>query len=256
MDPDALELIHWVESDQGCRAELQYGSVIIAPTVPANPYQPYTARIETRSGKVVATGEYDFENCKVWAAVNLPLLDEVSGNLAECGNVLDTLALCQPLLSTDTDSVHWMRIEHIKAWIAHETKRVYTAIPILLSRRSYEALHWIDQGMTFIADTPHGQAVIEQIRDTHILGQITHKARIRHHTGAELDVYSGPDFMEAEAAIKTQLMALDEPHLNEADLDILHFTLDICKRLLPSDSDPIHYARLDALGLAIHLALD
>jgi hypothetical protein len=206
---------------------------------------------------VVASAEYDLEGCKSWASVNLPLMDEVSGAFNDCGKVVETLDMCQHLLSTETDAVHWLRIEHIKAWMAEHTDQPYVAADIPLPKSSYDRLNWAGQGTESVADTPHGRAVIQEIREEGGIGSgIRHKARIMHRSGAELDCYSWPDFGEAKAAIRKQLNAMDKPDICESHLDIVHFTLDICKRILPADADPIHYARLGMLGTRIHLALE
>jgi hypothetical protein len=252
-----MKEICWIEVGNSHVAELQYGRLVISPTAPANPHRPYTARIETSSGKMVAAAEYDLEGCKSWASVNLPLMDEVSGELGDCGKAVETLALCQHLLPTETDAAYWLRIEYIKLWMAKRTGQTYEVVDIPLPEFSYDSLNWVEQGTELIADTPHGRAVIHELQQKGVIGERSqHKARIIHRSGAKLDCYSWVDFAEAESAIKKQLKAMDRPDICESHLDIMHFTLDVCKEILPVDADPIHYARLDMLGSRIHLALD
>jgi hypothetical protein len=62
--------------------------------------------------------------------------------------------------------------------------------------------------------------------------------------------------MEAEAELKKRVSEFGSPYIYEALLDYLDFTLDVCAKLLPEDTDPIHYARLESLETVVHLSLD
>jgi hypothetical protein len=64
------------------------------------------------------------------------------------------------------------------------------------------------------------------------------------------------DFVDAERALKERLIELDNPRIDQTTLDYMHFTLELCQRILPENTDPIHYGRLDALGTTIFFMLD
>lgn len=252
-----MKEINWVQIGSNYIANLQYGRVVIVPNDSVLPFTPYTVRIEAKSGEIVATDSLDLESCKQWAAVNLPLMDQATGDFSDCGNVVETLDLCQQLLSLEVDASHWLRIEHVKKWVAKYSKRFYQIVEIPLSKPTHYELDWQENGSLFIAYTPHGQAVIEETRDKNIVGGgIRHKARLVHRTGAVLNCGSYIDFMEADKILKCRLPELDQPYIDEIYLDNLDFTFAICERLLPEDTDPIHYARLEILKMRIHLTLD
>ena len=67
---------------------------------------------------------------------------------------------------------------------------------------------------------------------------------ITHNSGA---VLRGPHFRSFESAEEWLLHSfkqLDSPTGGKGDVDNLIFTLEICLRLLPEESDPINYVRL------------
>jgi hypothetical protein len=53
--------------------------------------------------------------------------------------------------------------------------------------------------------------------------------------------------MDAEIWIQEALAKLDDPRIAEYHLENLHFTLEICRYVLPLESDPLHSTRLDYL---------
>jgi hypothetical protein len=249
--------INWAQVGNQYIAELEHGSVVISPCYPPNHERPYGVQIKTASGEIVAVEAFDLEACKSWDQVNLPLMDQQSNKLYHCGNVVETLEICQGLLSPETDGEHWLRIEHIKEWIGEYIGQPYEIAALSLPQNSPNVLNWVEEGTKFYMDTPDGRLVIRETRDKRVVGGgIRHVAQIIHRSGAVLDCGSFIDFLDAETALKTQVAALSSPHIGEAHLDCVAFTLDICARLLPEYTDSIHYARLGNLETTIHLALD
>ncbi len=254
----------WVDLGETYVATVQLGRAIIAPIdpyigekhyrYPGIDTDLYRVRLETLSGTLIADETLDFEGCKKWAQVNLPLLDLVFGKLGGCGNVLETLEMAQRLLSTETDAIYWLSIERIKKWMAQYTGQTYEIRAILLPEHPLFEFDWIEDGKQFYEETPYGRMVITETRDRTIIGGgIRHTAQIVHHSGAVLNGGSFIDFVEAEAEIKRRLRMFDLPHL---ELENVDFILDICEKILPLDTDPIHYARLGMLVTYIHYALD
>src|SRR4051812_1942222 len=111
-----MKEIQWIQQGYNYVADLEFGRVVISPNDSRD--TPYTARIETKSGDIVAVASFDLVSCKEWAQVNLPLMDQIFNDLSVCGNVLETLEICQKHLVNNVNSSHWMRIEYIKKWIA------------------------------------------------------------------------------------------------------------------------------------------
>jgi hypothetical protein len=252
----------WTEAEENKYvAEMPCGRAIIEPFTPGVDDGRYIVQLELPSGEVIyrntrETG--DFEEVQGLAWVMLPLLDQVEGDLSECGRVVETLNLCQQYISRETDSIHWLRVEYIKEWLAREyTGETYKILKVQLPEYPPVEFNWLEDGHEYHIGTPYGRAIILETRmKGFVSGSIRHKAQIVHHTGAVLDCYSWVDFMEAEHAIKHRLDEIVFPDIFEEFLDYIHFTLDICARLLPEDSDPIHDSRLASLGTLIHLHLD
>lgn len=250
--------LHWIEiGTKKFVAEMPFGRALIEPRNPPMYNNQYVLHLELPSGKNVLEGFYDFETAQTVAWVSLPLLDQVEGDLCECGLVTDTLNLCQGLISRERDAVHWLRIEHIKEWFARRVKQSYVRAKIPIPAYPPVAFDWKEDKDQFYVDTPHGRATITEIRNQSIIGGgIQHQAQIVHPTRASLNCYSWFDFMESEYAIKRTLDRMVHPQVYEEYLDFIDFTLDICDRVLPNDAEPIHWSRLDALKSCIHLALD
>jgi len=110
-----MKTLKWVKVGNDYIAQVQPGKAIISPSeLPPKKGWPYIVRLETKSGDVVSQESFDLYGCKAWASVNLPLLDGVTGPLDDCGNVHETLEICQRLLSQEIDAIHWLRIEYIR----------------------------------------------------------------------------------------------------------------------------------------------
>jgi hypothetical protein len=111
-----------------------------------------------------------------------------------------------------------------------------------------EALDWQQIGNQFIAQTEHGRAVIVESRVKKwgsYGGSISHTPSLELPFGVIIQGPSSVDFMAAERWIIERLHALNHPTGGELDLENLQLTLQLCKNALPSDSDPMHYLRLE-----------
>jgi len=98
---------------------------------------------------------------------------------------------------------------------------------------------------------PHGKALIfeETVnpQSRFLLGYTTNYGiQIKDPTGITMsDIYAPlKDFNNAEERLRTVLNELENPFVDESYLVHLSFTLQICQRLLPPDTDLMQYVRL------------
>jgi hypothetical protein len=250
-----MKEINWLKVGDGYVAQFPYGKLTILPIFPVD-LTRYVVRIESAAGKVITSSEFDLEGCKTWAAVNLPLLDGVSGEFGDCGKVQETLARCQQLLFSELDAVYWLWIDIIKAWMAARIGQPYTIKGMPRPRYSTDKLDWIEQDTEFVAETTYGRAIIRENRQVGVIGGGSrYAASIVHRSGASLDCFVWLDFVDAEQSIRKQLSAISKPSIDKEQLDTIRFTFDICQRVLPVETDPIHFARLQMLETRLQRAL-
>src|SRR5579859_4379257 len=155
--------LKWVEVGNDLVAELEVGKVVISPNEAEDRVnRPYTVEHIARSGDVVLRGSFDLYGCKEWAKANLPLLDQVTGRFDNCGNVLETLEMCQKLISQETDAIHWLRIEYIKKFMADRTEQPYQIVEIPYTEQKEYELTWLENGRISYAETRHGRVEVEE----------------------------------------------------------------------------------------------
>jgi len=163
--------------------------------------------------------------------------------------IIDTLDLCLLRLRSTIHPTHIERIKLIKSWLGSDASGA-----LVESANTVESpLNWTERGTTLTAQTAHGQAIVTEIPtpgSPYLIGRAAehYRARILHSTGAVLENHEQfSTFEGAEAWMHTTLAQLDNPQLEEANLESVRFTLAICKQVLPDDADPAHLANLQIL---------
>ena len=255
-----MDLMPWVEvSPDSYVAEMGYGRAIVQSRVHPDNTQLYAVRLELPDGSVVFDREEvnpDLEHC-LWAAFyKLPYLDQVEGYLKDCGLVFETLDWCEQALANEVDVIHKRRIESIKQWVSSHNMQPYELIDFPLPAQPSGAFEWTADGSEYHSDTPFGEAIISQNWDTGGTDRVWYQAHIMHPTGAALDCGRWRNFLEAEHALKRALAELGDPGNNAEALYCIDFTFDVCSRLLPPETEPIHLARLSALNKRLHFTLE
>jgi hypothetical protein len=163
--------------------------------------------------------------------------------------IIDTLDLCVLRLPSNIQPTHLERIKLIKGWLRSDTSGAVaeptgTVEPLL---------NWTEQGTTLTTQTAQGQAIVFETptpRSPYLIGRAAERYRVRivHSTGAVLDCDEQfSTFEGAEAWVRTILAQLDNPQLEETNLESIRFTLAICKQVLPDDADRAHLANLQIL---------
>jgi hypothetical protein len=223
----------------------------------------FTAHIEDHNELVLREWHDDpieFEEAERWAIFCAVDLEQSESKDKAQRGMLQTLDLCQPILSVDTPPSYLQRLKYIREWILHQTTHDGEMVHLTRPSTKY-LLNWSEQDNNhYQAMTSHGKAWIVEERaakSPYLINPANrYMARIEHVSGA---TYKSPeifmDFVDAEHWLQRTLAELDDPRIAKYYLGNIHFTLSICKRNLPSDAEPFHVARLEYLEMIINDAL-
>jgi phosphoribosylglycinamide formyltransferase-1 len=150
------------------------------------------------------------------------------------------------------DHVHHSHIERLtrmRNWFLSRHAEIESLRT--LNKELLQTLEWkqID-AKTFSTITPHGKAVIFE------KGITAHEAWIEHDSGAKYEALETfIDFLDAEYWLQKELNHLNDPHINEVNLNCIHFTMEICRRLSLHSADVLNIARLEYLEMLLNEAL-
>ncbi len=248
-----MDGINWVQAEGKYVLHTPYGKASIteverpASSMNVTRSLQYLSRFDNLDGSVSqAEHLFDrFSDAEGWLLFGIVVeIDQPREDPSSVGRLISTLDFCQGLLPDDIHPSHFKRVELIKQVLQGERPLDTGLIPP--SAASH--LDWQQQGNEYYADTDHGGAVIIETRDTRkwsSRGTIHHEPRIEHPIGVVITGPSSIDFEVSEAWIINKLNELNHPTGGEADLDNLHYTLQICTKVLPEDSNPLHYLRLE-----------
>jgi len=144
---------------------------------------------------------------------------------------------------------HVERLTRMRKWFL--SRQAEVELLQTPNREPLQTLEWNEtNSKTFFTMTSHGKAVIFE------KGITAHEAWIEHDSGAKYkSLETFIDFLDAEYWIQKSLNQLNDPHVNEVNLDCIHFTIEICRRLSPHGADPLNIARLEYLEMLLDEAL-
>ncbi len=213
----------------------------------------YNAEIKSLKEETIAqiSGLDEFETVEAWISVNLIELDRVDGDNIFHQRQIETLELCLSLLTDTKRPFHHARIANLKRWVLGENQ-----IPHQLPTKDWKswAFDWENSQNRFETDTPHGNAVIieekpKQASRFKIGIASRYKVQIEDEAGSILkDTHeSSLDFLDAEERLRMILLVLERPFITEIQLEVVSFTLAICRQLLLKDTDLMHTIRLNYL---------
>jgi hypothetical protein len=230
----------------------------------------FIARFEGSDGSIKEAKHpfYEFEHAEGWLLFGVVMgLDQPQDDLPSERRLFDTLDLCRQMLPASTPPSHFRRLELIKQVFTRSRclKQIASEVgldglrekvargewsfgdaPVILPRVT-EPLDWQQQDNECFVKTEYGKAVIIETRSSGkwvYSSSVSHTPCIEHSTGIVVKGSSSIDFETAERWILDKFNELDHPTGGEADLENLQFTLHICAKMLPADSDPIHFIRL------------
>ena len=217
----------------------------------------YNAEIQSLAGETITqiSGLDEFETVEHWVGANLIVLDQMNSDDEFRKRLIETLNLCLSRLTDTNRQFHHARIANLKRWMLNEEQ-----IPHQLPTTDWKtwAFDWQNIQDRFEANTTHGKAIIIETKPKQksrfqIGVASRYKVQIEDEAGAIWsDTYlpsflPSLDFLHAEARLRDVLAELEEPYINEVYLEIINFTLAICKQKLPSDTNIMHFVRINYL---------
>lgn len=204
----------------------------------------FKVSIVDNSGTILQEGYEEFdeiESVEEWVLF-VAIDAEQSGNreLAK-QRMLLALDKAKDSIRDHVHSSHVERLSRIQNWVIdrkEDTKSLFTT-----KYETIQALEWNEiNSKTFSANTPQGKALIFE------KGITAHEAWIEHDSGAKYkSLETFIDFLDAEHWLQKTLNRLNDPSVNEVNLDCVSFTLEICQRLSSHNNDPLNNARLKYL---------
>ncbi|HND86584.1 MAG TPA: hypothetical protein PLU50_12275 [Pseudobdellovibrionaceae bacterium] len=202
----------------------------------------------------------EFEEAEEWVLINIIGLEEADDKEISQRKLLEILDDCTSRIEGTVHHSHLLRLANIRKWIFERNVLPTTPVTIRGTYQNY-LFQWSDDTPNqFSADTPHGKAIIIEEKPAKSPFRVNpptkHKGMIEHSSGA---IYESPghsiEFLDIENWLRQTLSELDDPTVSEYNLGNIHFTLEICKRSLPLDVDPLTITRMDLLKDEMDLIL-
>ncbi len=223
----------------------------------------FAARIENNEGKILRErfeSFDDFVKAVAWALFIVVDLEQLGDRTEANRRMLDTIDYCQSFLPVSIHPSHIQRLDYIREWVISRRNQEDELGHVSAVHQSNYSFNWIEKDPhTYVAETPHGQAIIheERLKRPFAFGtSSTYTVSIQHVTGATLNsLETFIDFIDAENLLREMLLKLDDPRIAEYYLDGIHFTLDICKHVMPSPAELLHAERLEYLNMLLDDAL-
>jgi len=240
-------MLNWNRTDTEHVIVLQHGKAVIREdeTSEGKVYKPH---IEDNHGNIVVRfdpGFDDFERADTFVSVNLIELDRNNTDEATFREKLvSALDACIGLLPQAERAFHRRRLENIQRWLLRQPANRDSIDAPSTDWDNY-VFNWQQDGSSFHCDTPpHGKAIITE----HSRAQTSarYSIEIEDSIGIILKDYYTPsvDFQSVEARLREILSELEQPFVDEVYLDQITFTLQICQRLLPKETDLMQMVRL------------
>ncbi len=215
----------------------------------------YLPHVEDKQGNIIASfepGFEDFETADGFIDANLIELDRIGVDQAEFQRKLTaTLDYSISLLIEPNRVFHRKRLDSIKSWLTNQPANYNTDDLPQTNWKNYIFDWHIENNQYQVEVPPHGKALIVEEtvnpQSRFLLGYTTNYGiQIKDPTGITMsDIYAPlKDFNNAEERLRTVLNELENPFVDESYLEHLSFTLQICQRLLPPNTDLMEYVRL------------
>jgi hypothetical protein len=180
-------------------------------------------------------------------------MDEPDELFFEHNRLVEVLDRCITSLPLTVHPSHHARLRNISQWFLFSTHHDYviteltdeTPLPL------ETPIAWSEQSGVFSSITPYGTALIireQSAKLTYTFGQISerYRAKIRDSSGAELHMPTVErHFASAEVWMRKTLHNLEDERIAEPYIPSIHYTLAICRAVVPLESDDIQ--RLDYL---------
>lgn len=248
-----MDKLNWVYQGQQFVLEMVHGKAIIVETadqakarIIGADKNKYLPRLELNDGTVRVSSHFrqfdDFETAEAFLLFHelapLDSSDQLSETLQKCATLLMSFSL---------HPSHLQRLQFVAETLELAVPSLRKILEFSVEEPRTMNLRWQQNGSRVSLDTHYGIATIigkGELKTPYKVGSEGYEPSIDHSTGVKLQ---GPRFYSFEAAeewILAKLRQLDNPVGGKMDVDNIIFTLEICIKLLPEDSDPIHYVRI------------
>jgi hypothetical protein len=209
--------------------------------------------IERSSPKFHFTSFDDAEGWILWGCVME--IDQAEGKDQGIKRLFTSLNLSEKLLPSSDIETHQKRIRVIKQLLRGNRPNIDKVIRSTKKHNAefqkymdeFPPLDWQEQGNEYSVQVDQGRAVIKEIRnqDKWVIGRVsTYYPRIEYRQGVVFKGLEEFSFEAAERWIKSKLFALNHPIEEDNLLEELQTTLALCMQVLPDDTNPIHFLRL------------
>ena len=220
----------------------------------------YVVHVEDAEGNILrqdAAGIPGVEEAKQAAVFTAVDLQQMAGGDSAQASLIETLDRCISLVSPTVHPAHLARLEYLREWVRtkadHERE-----MAVKQERGKIAELEWneVSSGH-FVASTPFGLAVIVEERPRQSRHKInpssTIRGRIEDPSGAIYESLERfDDLSRAQEWVTKCISDLNDPRLAEIYLENIHFTLDVCRRSLPSkELSDLDQVRLDYLQMLL-----
>jgi len=212
--------------------------------VASNTGSRFKASIVDSSGSILQESHEEFddiESVEEWALFVVVDMEQSENQDIANRKMLTTLDEAVDSIRGRVHNSHVERLSRIRNWVISRQDDIESLLTI--KKEPSQTLEWDEiNSKMFSATTSQGKAVILE------KGIAAHEAWIEHDSGAKyksLEIFI--DFLDAEHWIQKALNQLNDPSVNEVNLDCISFTLDICQRLSSRNTDPLNNTRLKYL---------
>lgn len=251
-----METLNWKFDGQKYSLETIYGKAIIKEVVDKTKSRiigadknKYLPRLELEDGSVGKPSMFrefdDFESAESF------LLYNELASFSSKDDLSQTLKYCADLLSREKlNPTHLQRLNFVAKALKLPGIKI-AGIPETNDPKETENIVWQEIANGYSAVTQYGTAVIIEkhgVKTRRYGSSSSYRPLIKHSTGAKLRASHFQTFQAAADWIGQTLNQLDQPRGGKIDVENVIFTLDICIKLLPEESDPIHFVRINVMG--------
>lgn len=263
-----MQKLNWAIDENEYHLKTPYGVAIISEVredigdkTAVGARYSYKARFEHTDGTTSHPKHdfFSFDEAEGWLLWGIVMeIDQPEGVELGTKKLFTTLKVCEKLLPSTNIDTHHKRIRQIKHILRGDRrqlsqntrfmKKYYTNLHKYLA--DFHPLNWQEQGDEYFTQLDQGRGVIKEIRNqnTWIIGRVSsYYPRIEYSQGEVFKGIEAVSFEEAEQWIKSKLFEINHalPRDDENGLEDLQTTLALCIQVLPEDTDPIHFLRLE-----------
>ncbi len=258
--------INWHQDDNRFKVKFEDYSAEIIEAKISKGNSNFTISIFDREGNPIDKDQRmspynSFEDANQWLLLLLTWIDlpNEQPNLIR-DRLRITLDLCKNFLPKSLHPSHLERLENLETWISERSQQESSPDYFNQSPGEQIDLLFVEKNGVMETQTPFGLATIREkpIKQSKydFGGSPNYEVEIEDLSGAilnSLGSFLTPE--EAEYWLRSKLIQLKITAINETTLDLIRFTLEICKSSLPLATDILHFTRIDYLMGELEMVL-